>query len=72
VQVHEYLGGIGFARGMATPCAFHHEERDLKAAVHGNDFTALGWGKELDWFREKMRDTFDLKNNWKTWAGPRR
>jgi hypothetical protein len=41
----EYLEGIGFARGRAPPCAFHHEGRDLRAVVHGDDFTALGWGK---------------------------
>jgi hypothetical protein len=41
----EYLEGIGFTRGRAPPCAFHHEGRDLRAAVHGDDFTALGWEK---------------------------
>ena len=36
-------------------------ERELRVVVHGDDFTALGWEKELDWFRRKISEKFEVK-----------
>ncbi len=37
-----------FASGKATPCVFYNKERELRAVVHGDDFTILGKEEELD------------------------
>ena len=33
---------IGFKRGVAIPCLFYCEERNVRVAVHGDDFTIFG------------------------------
>ena len=57
----EFMLSIGFKRGIATPCAFLHEGRDVRVVVHGDDFTVLGYGKDLDWFRGMIQGTFEVK-----------
>ena len=51
----------GFVRGKATPCIFYHPGRNLRVAVHGDDFTILGHSAQLDWFQKEIRGKFDLK-----------
>ena len=49
----EYIGfmnDIGFDSGKASPCLFHHADREIRAVVHGDDFTLLGHRDDLDWF----------------------
>ncbi len=29
--------------------------------VHGDDFTILGYAKDLDWYRERIRKKFEIK-----------
>ena len=53
-EYREWLESIGFARGKATPCAFHHKARDIRLVVHGDDFTVLAAEEDLDWFRRKI------------------
>ena len=55
VTYSQLLESIGFVRGQAVPCLFHHPVRNLRIAVHGGDFTNLGLGKDLDWLREEMK-----------------
>ena len=38
----EFMLEIVFKRGIASPCVFFHESRNLRVVVHGDDFTALG------------------------------
>merc|ERR1739836_46716 len=45
----ERLKRIGFSVGKATPCAFYHSTRGLRAHVHGDDFVVVGKPKELKW-----------------------
>ena len=38
----EYAGFMretGFEQGVASPCAFYHVGRNIRAAIHGDDFT---------------------------------
>ncbi len=42
---------LGFVHGLTGPCVFHHRERNLVCAVHGDDFTTRGAKTNLDWFR---------------------
>ena len=55
------MGGHGFKRGQSSPCAFYHESREIRAVIHGDDFTILGWGNQLDWFRGEIKDRFEVK-----------
>ena len=50
-----FAKGIGFEQGVASPCAFYHAGRNIRAAIHGDDFTLLGHKKDLDWFGIKSR-----------------
>merc|ERR1711911_187427 len=47
--------------GMATPCAFYMKERNLRVVVHGDDFTVLGHELDLDWFRRKISERYEVK-----------
>ena len=38
----KFMEGIGFSRGIATPCIFTLEAKQLRVVVHGDDFTVLG------------------------------
>jgi hypothetical protein len=61
---HEYsdfLTGIGFKAGKASPCVFWMESRNLRIVVHGDDFTVLGHARELDWFRQKIKERYEVK-----------
>ena len=50
----------GFTQGKSTPCMFYHRERNLRVVVHGDDFTILGYEKELDWFRVVIQEGFEV------------
>ena len=58
----ETVIAMGFERGLASPCAFHHKERNLRVVVHGDDFTVLGHGEQLDWFKERISDKYEIKH----------
>ena len=49
------MEGVGFKRGKSTPCAFHHQERNIRAVVHGDDFTVLAYKRNLDWFLAEIK-----------------
>ena len=38
----EFMVGVGFTKGLSTPCLFYHEPRQLRCFVYGDDFTVLG------------------------------
>ena len=43
---------IGFTQGLASTCVFKHEERNTTVVNHGDDCTAPGKEKDLDWYRK--------------------
>ena len=55
------LEAIGFTTGAASPCCFYHKTRDISVVVHGDDFTALGTGADLDHYEQKLAEHFELK-----------
>ena len=57
----EFMEGIGFRRGQSTPCIFWHKDKDIRAVIHGDDFTLLGSEVSLDWFRDKIQEKFEVK-----------
>ncbi len=44
-----YMQEIGFTRGVAVGCLFHHPVRDVQCAVYGDDFTSVGAAEDLEW-----------------------
>jgi hypothetical protein len=60
----EYTGFMtdnGFVRGLGSPCVFFNEDRKLRAVIHGDDFTILGKEKQLNWFKERIKEKFEVK-----------
>ena len=56
-----FMRDLGFISGSSTPCVFHHPGRNLRAVVHGDDFTILGHEQELDWFRDRIKKKYEAK-----------
>ena len=56
-----FMESLGFQRGRASPCVFSHAKRGVRAVIHGDDFTILGFEGELDWFRGQIRGNFEVK-----------
>ena len=57
----DHLAGIGFERGTARPCNFHHPERDISLTVHGDDYTSTGRAAELRWLDGQLNSKFETK-----------
>jgi len=51
----------GFQVGSASPCIMFHPKREVRLVVHGDDFTALGWEHQLDWYRGQVTSKFESK-----------
>ena len=57
----KFMEGVGFKRGAASPCAFWHARKEIRAVVHGDDFTMLGHDHQLDWFKGEIGKRFECK-----------
>ena len=51
----QFMIGLGFRVGRASPCNFYNPEMDITCTVHGNDFTSCGPGYAVAW--SKTTDT---------------
>lgn len=60
-EYKEFVEAERFIVGKASPCVFRHPERRIRAVIHGDDFTLLGYPSELDWFRERINEKFEVK-----------
>ena len=59
----EYIGfmkKVGFSCGKSSPCVFWNCNTDVRAVIHGDDFTVSGTREELDKFTEEMRKHFEI------------
>ena len=54
------LLSLGFVKGLASPCVFHHPEKRLTTSVHGDDFTTTGPKVHLDWFEHQREAVYEL------------
>ena len=50
----------GFNRGVGSPVAFWHQERDLACVVHGDDFTFSGYDDNSIWIECLMKEWFEI------------
>ena len=57
----DHLTELGFERGTACPCNFHHPGRDISLTVHGDDYTSTGRAVELRWLEARLSAKFDVK-----------
>jgi hypothetical protein len=61
---HQYanvMSELGFNRGIAVPCLFYHPVKEIRVAIHGDDFTSLGEAVNLDWLQKELKKHFELK-----------
>ena len=61
---------MGFTQGIASACVFMHAGRHIAISVHGDDFTATGPKRQLDWFEEMMRKHYELTVGGRLGPGP--
>ena len=61
VEYSSALVKLGFKQGVACPCIFYHEQRDIVCSVHGDDFTAVGPKASLDWYESALEEKYELK-----------
>ena len=60
VTLIQFLNERGFVTGRASPCNFHHLERDMVLTVHGDDFTLGGSSASLSWMRKEFEKQWDV------------
>jgi hypothetical protein len=57
----EQLVALGFAKGRASPCCYHHAGLGVRCIVHGDDFVLSGSAGALDEVKLGMHKRFLLK-----------
>ena len=57
----EKLKGIGFRRGRAAPTVIFCERLQVRGVVHGDDFTFVGFKKDLLEVKSEMEKWYELK-----------
>jgi len=60
----DYAGKLedhGYKRGRSVPTVFHNEDKGMSGAVHGDDFTFLGYDEDLDELEALLKSWFELK-----------
>ena len=60
----------GFKQGRACPNLFHHPERHIFTAVHGDDFTSTGPKSALDWLEKSLLSEYELSIGPRLGPGP--
>ena len=55
------LSPLDSSSGVAAPTVFFHKERQLRCAVHGEDFTFLGFDRDLDFISDQMSKWYEVK-----------
>ena len=67
----EFLKTLNFEDCQGSPCIFHHSQRNVTIVVHGDDFTAAGPKRQLDWFETEMRKKYELTVGGRLGPGPK-
>ena len=61
VEYQNTMAELGFKAGKATTCAFHHEERDILAVIHGDDITVLANQGGVSWMKDQLMTRYNIK-----------
>ena len=57
----QVLESMGFVTGSSHPGVFNRVAKDISIVVHGDDFTALGTDDMLDWYKTKLKESFEIQ-----------
>ena len=57
----DFMANVDLVKRRATPCMLPHRERGIRVVIHGDDFTLLGKEEDLNWFKMKINDKFEVK-----------
>ena len=57
----EKLAEIGMTSGKSSPVVFHDPKTCVRAVVHGDDFTFLGFETELQQVKRELQRSYQLK-----------
>ena len=57
----QILTDMGFRTGVSNPCVFFQPSRDISIVVHGDDFTALDTGANLNGYEDMLTKSFEIK-----------
>ena len=60
-EYSQHLATLGFRKGVASPCNFHHQGRNVSLTVHGDDFVVVGSSESLKWLIKNMKPKYELK-----------
>ena len=60
-EVNKSMKKWGFIIGKYNPCTCFHEGRGLNCLVHGDDFVCAGGTEDLKWFKERLKERFEIK-----------
>jgi len=50
---------LGFVQGTSCANVFRHDERAIRMSVHGDDFTAVGSKRSLDWMETEVKKRYE-------------
>ena len=57
----DVLTRIGFQKGRASVCNFHHSKRNIFLTCHGDDFLIVAAAEDIAWLNEQMKKAFEVK-----------
>ena len=63
------LRDMGFIVGIASPCNFVCQDKELYVSVHGDDFTIVGPTKEFEWMRSNKAKAYEITGEFFGFAG---
>ena len=52
---------MGFVKGCASACLYRHPGRDIEVSIHGDDLTATGRKRDLDWYKLELEKHYSLE-----------
>jgi hypothetical protein len=65
-----FMTDVGFQRGIASGCLFHHVDKDLRVVVYGDDFTIVGSCEQVNWFEETMEQRYAITKRGRLGSSP--
>ena len=60
-EVSKSMGQWGFKAGKYNPCTHSNTGRGMRCLVHGDDFVCAGNIEDLRWFKERLKERFEVK-----------
>ena len=55
------MESAGFVRGLSSPSVSYNPVRNLRAVIHGDDFTLLGYDNDLNTLRNRITAKWQVK-----------